>query len=233
MTKGPSGDDSAQPGTTASITERTSLPIRVAGLSSRRPNRFHLRPDAQGRAAIATELDLLLLRKLSFEGTIEASGPRDWRLEGHLGATVVQPCVVSAEPVTTRLEVPVSRLYCARPAALAPSGPDGEIPDDDRLEPLGTEIDPGAVMTEALALALPDYPRQPEAQLGDEGQLDAAPPGAARIAPERENPFAALAALRGDAAPEDAAQADGDGDGATRPIDAAGKDGKRRPGSDG
>jgi uncharacterized metal-binding protein YceD (DUF177 family) len=70
--------------------------------------------------------------------------------------------------------------------------PEVEIPEDDTVEPLGAIIDTGAVMVEALALALPLYPRAEGAELGD---LTVAPPGAEPIA-RAANPFAALSALR-------------------------------------
>jgi hypothetical protein len=44
------------------------------------------------------------VRKLRFIGTLEPEGAQDWRLTADLGATVVQPCVVTLAPVTTRLE---------------------------------------------------------------------------------------------------------------------------------
>lgn len=187
------------------VTTASSLPLRVAALSTRRANWFHLRPDATARAALAAELDLLALRKLDFKGAIGAAGTRDWRLEGRLGATVVQPCVISAEPVSTRIDVAVSRVFSASGDLAAPTtepatGPayqaETQMPEDDRIEPLTSEIDPGAVMTEALALALPDYPRKPGAALGDDGVLAVVPPGAEPIPEKPENPFAALAALR-------------------------------------
>ncbi len=176
----------------------TRLPLRVAALSTRRANRFHLRPDAEGRAAIAAELDLVALRKLDFRGALQAEGRQDWRLEGQLGATVVQTCVISAEPVTTRIDLPVTRLFRddPTPGPAAQEGGEAEMPEDDRIEPLGSEIDPGAVMIEALALALPDYPRKPGTALGEDGALVAAPPGAAPIDEGAAHPFAALAALR-------------------------------------
>ena len=168
-----------------------SLPMAVADLPARRASAFHLRPDAGQRAELARDLDLLALRKLDFRGTLAPDGARDWRLEGTLGATVVQPCIITAEPVTTRLDVPVTRRFLAQMPE--PEGDESEIPDDS-LEPLGTEIDPGAVMVEALALALPDYPRASGAELGE---IEAAPPGAAPL--RTESPFAALRALKGGA----------------------------------
>ena len=170
---------------------RANLPLRVADLPPRRPTRFHLRPDAEARKEIAQELDLSALRKLDFVGEVIAEGRRDWRLEGRLGATVVQPCVVTAEPVTTRIETEVTRRFLYDISE--PTETEAEMPEDDSAERLGAVIDPGLVMREALALALPDYPRLPGAELA---QADYRPPGAEPIDDSRPNPFAVLAALK-------------------------------------
>lgn len=167
------------------------LPLRVADLPTRRPQKFHLRPDAPARAEIATVLGVSAVRKLDFQGTVQADGRHDWRLQGRLGATVVQPCVITAEPVSTRIDTDIERRFLRHMPQ--PDNAEAEMPDDDTLEPLGPEIDPGAVMIEALAIALPDYPRAPGAELGE---VDFAPPGAAPIDDARPNPFAALAALK-------------------------------------
>jgi len=170
---------------------QASLPLRVADLPSRKPTRFHLRPEAEARAAIARDLDLSALRKLDFAGELIPAGRRDWRLEAVLGATVVQPCVVTAEPVVTRIETPVTRRFLHD--LPLPTDSEAEMPDDDTLEQLGAVIDPGAVMCEALALALPDYPRKEGAELP---QTDFPPEGAAPLDDSRPNPFAVLAALK-------------------------------------
>jgi len=67
------------------------------------------------------------------------------------------------------------------------------MPDDETAEPLAAEIDLRAVMTEALALALPPYPRAPGAEAEHRKALprDADP---THDAPPR--PFAALAGLK-------------------------------------
>lgn len=169
-----------------------SLPLRVADLPTRRPQPFHLRPGPEARARIIADLGISGLRKLDFRGTLQAEGRHDWRLEGRLGASVVQPCVITAEPVTTRIDINVLRRFLRD--LPEPAGAEAEMPEDDTLEPLGPVIDPGAVMVEALAIALPDYPRAPGAELGEAGF---APPGAAPIDGARRNPFAALAALKG------------------------------------
>lgn len=176
------------------MSDLPSTPMRVSDLSASRRNGFDLRPEAGARAAIAEALDITGLRKLRFEGAILADAGRDWRLEATLGATVVQPCVVTLEPVTTRIETRVIRRYMVAPPDPEPSE-DGEaqMPVDDTIEPLGRVIDPAAVMIEALALNLPLYPRAAGADLG-EAVFSA--PGVAPMRDEDARPFAGLAGLR-------------------------------------
>lgn len=188
-----------------------TLPLRVADLPNRDGLTFRLLPEARRRADLALDLGIRRIRKLSFVGTLRPEGRHDWRLEGMLGATVVQDCVITSEPVTTRIDTAVLRRFLRRMPEV--DDIEAEIPDDDSIEPLGPTIDPGAVMAEALALALPDYPRVPGAGLDD--SATAQPPGAAPLPDTpRRNPFAALAALKTDspsgsgpdAAPEDAGE---------------------------
>lgn len=81
-------------------------PLRVSDLPQNAPTRFELRPTAQQQEAIRQELGLEGLRKLSFSGDLRAQAKRDWLLSGVLGATVVQPCVITLDPVTTRIDIP-------------------------------------------------------------------------------------------------------------------------------
>lgn len=165
-----------------------SLPFRVSEMSAKGGIGFHLAPSAAARAELAGDLGALKIRKLDFRGQLVPEGRHDWRLEARLGATVVQACVITAEPVTTRIDETVTRRFLRDMPV--PTEIEAEIPADDTLEPLGAVIDPGAVMAEALALALPDYPRIEGAALPESAGDD---PGEAR-----PNPFAALAALRKD-----------------------------------
>ena len=88
--------------------------IRVADLNQTAPTPFRIVPDAPVLKGIAAELALDGLRKLRFEGEIRAEGKHDWLLTGRLGATVVQPCVVTLAPVTTRVETDVRRVFVKR-----------------------------------------------------------------------------------------------------------------------
>ncbi len=169
----------------------TNTSLRVADLPQNAPTPFDLRPDSKGLDAIKTELGLLGLRKLSFVGDVRAQGKRDWILAGKLGATVIQPCVVTLAPVTTRIDIPVSRVYLKD--WQNPDEPEFEIPEGDETEALGAEIDPASVMIEALSLALPQYPRKDGAELEQAGYTE---PGKQAMTDEDAKPFAGLANLR-------------------------------------
>lgn len=165
--------------------------LRVADLSQNSPTAFELTPDSDALNALATDLDLLDLRKLRFAGEITAQGKRDWRLKAKLGATVSQPCVVTLDPVTTRIDIRVERTFLSEWGT--PEDSEVEMSEDDTIEPLGPEIDVGAIMQEALALNLPLYPRKEGVALGESVH---AQPGVAPLKDEDLKPFAGLAALK-------------------------------------
>lgn len=167
-----------------------SLPLRVAALASRKPTRFDLKPDTKARALIAALLGITAVREMRFKGELRPVGRRDWLLEASLAATVEQPCSVTLAPVITRIAEPVRRSFLAEMPD--PEGEEIEIPQDDTQEPLPEVIDPGAVAIEALALALPMYPRAEGAAL-DSAVF--APPGVAPLRDDDLRPFAGLAGL--------------------------------------
>ena len=166
--------------------------VRVADLSARKPYRFRIRPDAATLAEIAQALDLLDLRKLSFDGTLTAKGKAAWRLQAELGATVVQACVLTLAPVTTRIDSPVIRLFTEDYDDTI-TGDDVEMPEDDTIEPLTAEIDLLAIATESLGLALPDYPRAEGAELE---KSTFAAPDVTPMSDDDVKPFAGLADLK-------------------------------------
>lgn len=172
-------------------TSETPSKLRLDALGGRKAQPVRLMPDAAARAAIAERLGLTALRKLRFEGTLSPEGRADWRLAARLGATVVQPCVATLAPVTTRIDTNVLRLY--RDDMAAPTGEEVEIPEDDTEEPLPDTLDLGQVMEEALALALPLYPR---AEGAEPGNTIVGPPGVSPMRDEDTKPFAGLADLK-------------------------------------
>jgi len=174
-----------------SRTPPSTTALRVADLSTATENGFSYRPDAGALAEIARSLGLNALRKLSFEGQIRPMGKTDWQLDARLGATAVQACVVTLEPVTTRVDTNVTRRFLSDYSD--PDDPEVEMPEDDTIEALGAWIDPYEVMQEVLALALPDYPRKDDAALG---QMVYTQPGQTPMTDEDARPFAGLAGLR-------------------------------------
>ncbi len=168
---------------------QTILPLARLGRAA--PTPFKLEPDAEARAKMARDLGADALRKLRLEGELTPTGKHDWRLEARLGVTAVQPCVVTLEPVTTRIDTVVTRQYRADVAE--PSDEEVEMPEDDTIEALPQNLNLMDLLSEAVALALPDYPRAEGVALGE---AVFAAPGVAPMTDEDAKPLAGLAALR-------------------------------------
>jgi uncharacterized metal-binding protein YceD (DUF177 family) len=156
-------------------------------LSHSHPIRFDEAPTAAEAEALRDLMGLIGLRKMRFTGEIIPLRPDGWEVRGTLGASVTQSCVVTLEPVRTRVETDVLLRFV--PADKIDS-PMDDADFDETLEPLGPEIDLGLIATEALALALPAYPRAEGATLGDINNVDE------EIEDQAPNPFAALEALK-------------------------------------
>jgi uncharacterized metal-binding protein YceD (DUF177 family) len=168
-----------------------SHPLRLSDLGQRKATHVRLAPDAAQMKALAEALAISDLRKLTFDAELRPARGADWILEARLGATVVQPCRVSLEPVTTRIDEVVRRQYLSNWQDAVED--EAEMPDDETAEPLPAMIDLGAVMEEALALALPAFPRADSVEIID---LTAAPKGAVALNDDAVKPFAGLAGLK-------------------------------------
>ncbi|WP_353472040.1 DUF177 domain-containing protein [Salipiger sp. H15] len=167
--------------------------LRVSTLRRDVPTEFDLRPEAEERAALAEELGILGLRKARLAGRLTPEAGGAYRLTADLGATVVQACVVTLDPVTTRIDEEVSLLF--RPAqqiAEPDPGSELEVPEDEE-EALPDVIDLRTILAEALSLALPPYPRSDAAL----AMVEEAPEESEEeVSESRPNPFAGLAELR-------------------------------------
>ena len=174
-----------------------SLPLRLASLPRRAPHPVRMRPGAAARAVLADDLGILGIERLELVAELVAEGRTGWRLTGRLSARVTQACVVTGVPVRTDLSAEVLRRWLPDPDL--PTGAEAEVPEDVSVEPLRALVDAGEVLREELSLALPDWPRAPEASA-------LAPEPDPASVEMRPNPFAALAALR---RARDAAEAQG------------------------
>lgn len=167
--------------------------ILVAEMPSGREIAFSLVFDGDQLKAGSARLDILGLQKVRLTGRLLPQGRSDWRLEGNIGATVTQACVVTLEPVRTRIDDAFTRVFVAQWIE-----PDAdtvvEIGDDQiESEPLGDEINLMDIALEAISLAMPDYPRSVDAALESKVFTK---PGEAPMTDEDAKPFAALAALK-------------------------------------
>ena len=185
-------ESTANTSTAPGVSMPVAHPLRVAGLSGRAPVTIDIAPDAAQRDAIAAWLGIEGVPALSLRGRLVAGGRRDWRLEARLDAQVAQRCGVSLQPVTTRIDESVLRRYVD--GLELPQEAEMEVPEDDTREPLGDVIDPAAVMLEALALAVPPFPRRDDAPVP--GATVVTEPGKPPMRDEDARPFAALGALR-------------------------------------
>lgn len=170
-------------------TQRPSR-FRTGGLSPRKPTRFSYRPDAEERARLAADLGLLALYALDLTGEFRPVGRDEIMLDATLTARADQPCSLTLVPVPANVAEAVRRRYVAE--LEVPEGEEVEMPEDDSVEPMPDEIDLAEVAAEALALALPLYPRAPGAELG---QVVHAPEGVTPLSDADLKPFAGLQGL--------------------------------------
>jgi uncharacterized metal-binding protein YceD (DUF177 family) len=166
--------------------------LEVARLRGLETFSFDLSATPEESAALARLLDARTVRKLRFQGVLRPSAGTGWTLEGKLGVTVVQACVVTLEPVTTRLDLDVRRQFLPQ---ASPKGTEVTLEplDEDETEPLADRIDLGLVAVESIVLNLPSYPRAEGAELGE---AVFAAPGERPLRDAEVKPFSALAALK-------------------------------------
>jgi uncharacterized metal-binding protein YceD (DUF177 family) len=182
---------------TATTPSRPSQ-FRTGALSPRKPTRFSYSPDAPERAALASELGLLALYALDLTGEIRPAGRDELVLEAKLVARADQACSVTLAPVPAQIDEPVLRRYVA--GLTLPEGEEVEMPEDDSVEPLPEVIDLAEIAAEALALALPLYPRAPGAEFG---QAVHAGDGVTPLSDADLKPFSALQGLAAKLAAKD------------------------------
>ena len=177
---------------TQNPTPEFSRILKVSKLTNTADYMFDEVPTEDETTEMAKLFDVISIRKMRFQGRISPFEDEGWLLEGRLGATITQNCVITLERVRTRIDLDIRRVFVpmAEPSENEVSL---DASHDDELEPLGKEIDLGLVAIETLALAIPEYPRVEGAELRERSF---APPGAADISEEEPKPFADLAALK-------------------------------------
>jgi uncharacterized metal-binding protein YceD (DUF177 family) len=161
------------------------MTIRLDDSRNRKTRHLTYAPTEGEIERLKAEFQLLGLKKAQMSAELIPKGRGDWLLKGQLGASVVQPCVVTLAPVPTRIDAKFERLFVTEMPDLSP-GEESEMPEDDRLEPRPAVLDLSVVFAEVLALELPEWPRAPGAEL----------PPSVQDTDEKPNPFAVLQALK-------------------------------------
>ncbi|MBL9048553.1 MAG: DUF177 domain-containing protein [Tabrizicola sp.] len=164
--------------------------FRTGGISPRKPTRFSYSPDAEARRAMAAELGLIALHGLELTGEITPNGRDELVLTATLVAKADQACIISLVPVRAEISESLRRRYVA--GLTDPEGDEIEMPEDDSLEPMPEVIDLPEIAAEALALALPLYPRAPGVQFE---QTLSADEGVKPLTDADLKPFAGLQGL--------------------------------------
>ena len=128
--------------------------------------------DEPTRAALAEMLKISAID--SFEATLTVAPLRGGiRALGRLVADIVQPSVVTFEPVGQHIDEPVDRVFLPEAQAHKPT-PGSEVfvdlEDEDFPDHIdGPEVDLSALLIETLALAIDPYPRAPGESLDSLG----------------------------------------------------------------
>lgn len=166
--------------------------VEVAKLPKHQPTEFDLNLDRLQCADIAKGLGVMDIAKLRFKGQLLSHSGGDWALDANLGATLTQACIATLNPVKTRIDDRIERLFTKAPED-PPARGEVEMPEDVTTEKLTGIIDLGQVMYEALALRIPLFPRDPGAGPVD---VTVTEPGADPLQGADMRPFAQLKSLK-------------------------------------
>ncbi len=174
------------------MTKSAPLPIlsfSADGLSGRKPTRFKFLPTAAERAAMAAQMGLIALNDLKCHGEITPFGHHDFHLTAEFNAKIIQPCSITLAPVPATVSDSIDRRFIRD--FKEPEEEEAEMMDET-AEPMPKLIDIVAIVMESLTLAMPLYPRAPNAELGE---AVFAAPSVAPLMDADLKPFASLAAL--------------------------------------
>lgn len=152
-----------------------------------------IKTGAEQREALAERLKVSAVT--DFSAKVTATRFRGGiRAQGEVRGTVVQPCVVTGDPIDQTISETIDRVFLPGHDAASEASAGAEIfvnlEDDDLPDYFeGDEIDLADLVLEIFALAIDLYPRKPGAEL---------PRELAGHDPAELSPFAALKALKKD-----------------------------------
>lgn len=150
------------------------------------PYRRRIGASEAERAALARRFDLVSLDRLEAEVELIPRGERTILLRAEFEAAFAQRCIVTLDPVAGVLAEWFELLYGPPEAEETAASLVGE---EVAFEPLGGDaIDIGEAVAQEFSLALPAFPRRPDAPVETAVETEPASPAAS-------NPFAGLLRL--------------------------------------
>jgi uncharacterized metal-binding protein YceD (DUF177 family) len=170
-----------------------SRPIDVSELEDGEEGERHVVAEADERAALSRRFGLVGIDSLVADLTYARHG-HVIAVKGHLAADVTQTCVVTLEPLKTRIDEDLAIKF--DPDLAVDDEEQAEISaeellDEDDVQALvGDEIDLGEVVAECLGLALDPYPRK------EGSEIDPRYATGGGEAASEANPFAVLKKLK-------------------------------------
>jgi uncharacterized metal-binding protein YceD (DUF177 family) len=169
-----------------------SYPVKVGHISAN-PVTVTIEANERELKALAELWQVVGVTSLKAEVYMSRWKKDGVRVKGRVAAEIVQSCVVTLEPVESRIDEQFEQIFVPEGSKLAriatadaaemvldPDGPD--LPETF----LGDAIDVGEAVTEFAALAIDPYPRKAEVDFSDHIESDPADTS------DRPNPFAAL-----------------------------------------
>ena len=169
-----------------------SQKIELAQLTKNKEINFEFTSTLVFETKLKKQLNLLNLDKLKFAGVLKPLEKSDWRMYAKLGATVEQSCVLTLEPVTTRIDTNFIRDFQTISAPSDTKITPNETSDDTK-EIVENSINLCSVLCEVLSLELPDYPKIKNINVL---QTEFGPPGKSPLTDETSKPFAILSSFR-------------------------------------
>lgn len=143
-----------------------SYPVKVAHVSANAV-RVTIEADEAEREGLAKLWKVLSVRSLKAELQVSRWKRDGVRIKGTVEGEIVQACVVTLEPVESRISESLEQVFVPEGSKLARLVLDGQgemvlDPDGpDAPEPfVGDTIDAGALVAEFAAMAIDPYPRK-------------------------------------------------------------------------
>lgn len=176
------------------MTDPNTLPLRRMIAVGDIPDRgldLHFEATPDECAAVAQWIDAPKVTSLTADYRLIRRGSQV-KLSGTLHAVLTRTCVVTLEPFETVVDEPVTMRFSEHASAdgAAEASVSHDADEEDLPDPIvNGRIDVGAVTAEFLSLGLDPYPRKAAGEFRYEEDTG------------KENPFAALAKLKGGQGP--------------------------------